>query len=71
MPGLQYGKRNCYKLQKVRRKIGVHYFDKVGKWMVQVKRNGVITTIGQFETEEEAKTCYKKNKHNHSGPIKK
>lgn len=63
MAGLNYGRRYTVSNQN-QFKEGVTKIPGTGKWLVRVKRKdaGTLTSIGKFDTEEEANDKYK----NHS-----
>ena len=60
MSGLIYGYN--YKSNKgirSNRKAGVFYGEKSKKWIVRIiKKNGQVSTIGQFDNIEQANECY-------------
>ncbi len=59
MAGLNYGNTYTKKRGMYRNKnIGVSYADKIDKWIVRVLKKGVVTTIAQFKTKDEADEYY-------------
>ena len=65
MSGLNYGYKYC-RLHQFSE--GVSWADKIGKWIVRVKRYGkghnghtqFLTTIGSYDKKEDADECYRR-----------